>query len=267
MKDTTGSTSSNMPDASHPSFIRVYRIEAFFPHHFFRKLSPPTTLLINYYNTRTLLMLCRSRSAFDHCSVLLQTALCSIYVRRWGLTVDLSTEAGKANSVTFAIVRLNNHEKRQDFRRYARVLVGALIHRIKVLCTGDQLRRSAALSLNGCIKATCDPPSLAPFIFKYSDSSAWPFVKIVSFLNVPRFQSFGACREFCLLGIWSSRTATISCQCNPFKFCVPSQVSLHLQCQLLNKSAHGSALADQVIQKELCSQDSSFDTITFKPCR
>ena len=88
-----------MPDASHLSFIYVYRIEAFFLNHFIRKL-------ISYYNTRALLMVCRSRPAFEHCTVLLWVALCSIYVRNSSLTVGLSAEACKANSSTFAIVRV-----------------------------------------------------------------------------------------------------------------------------------------------------------------
>ena len=71
MKDTIDLNPSSVPDASHLSFIIVYQIQAFFLHYFIHQLPSPTTLLISYNNTRTLLMLWRSRPAFVRCTVLL----------------------------------------------------------------------------------------------------------------------------------------------------------------------------------------------------
>ena len=84
---------------------------------------------------------------------------------------------------------------RQYFRRYTRVLADGFIQRIKVLCTKDQLRRSTAMSLDGCIVAICDPPSLGPFTSKSSDSSAWLFAKTV--MNFSTF--FKMSRTYSLL--------------------------------------------------------------------
>ena len=89
-----------------------------------------------------------------------------------------------------------------------------------VLRTEYQLRRSAALSSDACIVATCEPPSLDSFTFKSSSSFAYPFVKIF----MDRLGVFKMFRAFSLLVLVANCVLWASAHLIPLQ--LPANASL-----------------------------------------